>query len=118
MSRQHFLEDRQRARGIHLQEAVERRDAQIIVIVLARAVPSARTASVGRRQRMPSDPLGGFSVPLLCQGGLDRKSTRLNSRHMSISYAVFCLKKKKKKPHRTLHSTHNKKKKTQNTHYY
>src|SRR5690242_21412277 len=27
----------------------------------------------------------------------DRKSTRLNSSHMSISYAVFCLKKKKKK---------------------
>src|SRR5690242_21217208 len=29
--------------------------------------------------------------------GLDRKSTRLNSSHMSISYAVFCLKKKKNK---------------------
>src|SRR5689334_23769359 len=28
---------------------------------------------------------------------LDRKSTRLNSSHSSISYAVFCLKKKKKK---------------------
>src|SRR4051812_49602593 len=27
---------------------------------------------------------------------IDRKSTRLNSSHMSISYAVFCLKKKKK----------------------
>src|SRR5258708_18757007 len=29
--------------------------------------------------------------------GLDRKSTRLNSSHQIISYAVFCLKKKKKK---------------------
>src|SRR5688572_31841227 len=29
-------------------------------------------------------------------GGLDRKSTRLNSSHSQISYAVFCLKKKKK----------------------
>src|SRR5438067_10695250 len=28
---------------------------------------------------------------------VDRKSTRLNSSHVSISYAVFCLKKKKKK---------------------
>src|SRR5699024_11771785 len=28
------------------------------------------------------------------QHGLDRKSTRLNSSHVSISYAVFCLKKK------------------------
>src|SRR5438067_6169180 len=30
--------------------------------------------------------------------GLDRKSTRLNSSHVSISYAVFCLKKKKIDP--------------------
>src|SRR5207249_8802003 len=30
----------------------------------------------------------------------DRKSTRLNSSHVSISYAVFCLKKKKKKKKR------------------
>src|SRR5690606_41295691 len=28
--------------------------------------------------------------------GVDRKSTRLNSSHVKISYAVFCLKKKKK----------------------
>src|SRR5687768_17891594 len=33
----------------------------------------------------------------LNQGGLDRKSTRLNSSHGYISYAVFCLKKKKHK---------------------
>src|SRR5438874_10580684 len=32
--------------------------------------------------------------------GVDRKSTRLNSSHVEISYAVFCLKKKKKKTHR------------------
>src|SRR2546430_8873694 len=41
----------------------------------------------------------------------DRKSTRLNSSHSQISYAVFCLKKKKNKylqsiHHTTLHSTH------------
>src|SRR5438552_7962850 len=30
------------------------------------------------------------------RGGQDRKSTRLNSSHQIISYAVFCLKKKKK----------------------
>src|SRR5689334_23562045 len=39
-------------------------------------------------------------VDLLKQG--DRKSTRLNSSHSSISYAVFCLKKKKRKDY---HST-------------
>src|SRR5699024_12832239 len=33
----------------------------------------------------------------------DRKSTRLNSSHVSISYAVFCLKKKKKKISYFLH---------------
>src|SRR3712207_8644998 len=32
---------------------------------------------------------------LLGQRGQDRKSTRLNSSHANISYAVFCLKKKK-----------------------
>src|SRR5690242_20970775 len=32
----------------------------------------------------------------------DRKSTRLNSSHMSISYAVFCLKKKKKKKNKII----------------
>src|SRR5207253_5799942 len=32
-------------------------------------------------------------------GQQDRKSTRLNSSHVAISYAVFCLKKKKKTQH-------------------
>src|SRR5690242_21608143 len=36
-------------------------------------------------------PAVATSAPVL---RLDRKSTRLNSSHMSISYAVFCLKKK------------------------
>src|SRR5699024_12776265 len=37
-----------------------------------------------------------FSDALKCTSCLDRKSTRLNSSHVSISYAVFCLKKKNK----------------------
>src|SRR5256885_12719135 len=37
-------------------------------------------------------------------GDLDRKSTRLNSSHLVISYAVFCL--KKKKTHKSLTETH------------
>src|SRR5262245_64662792 len=37
------------------------------------------------------------AVPEAKGEGLDRKSTRLNSSHLGISYAVFCLKKKKKK---------------------
>src|SRR3989454_4416971 len=35
----------------------------------------------------------------------DRKSTRLNSSHLVISYAVFCLKKKKKNKQVDMHST-------------
>src|SRR2546430_9120931 len=34
---------------------------------------------------------------VIAQLGVDRKSTRLNSSHSQISYAVFCLKKKKQK---------------------
>src|SRR5437868_10124190 len=36
---------------------------------------------------------------VLRNAAVDRKSTRLNSSHVSISYAVFCLKKKNKKIH-------------------
>src|SRR2546426_8892315 len=36
---------------------------------------------------------------------LDRKSTRLNSSHLVISYAVFCLKKKKKNQNKPKHRT-------------
>src|SRR5699024_11574834 len=37
----------------------------------------------------------GIAIVILTTVVLDRKSTRLNSSHVSISYAVFCLKKKK-----------------------
>src|SRR5690242_21446060 len=43
------------------------------------------------------DDLKEVFLKLAVQDVQDRKSTRLNSSHMSISYAVFCLKKKKKK---------------------
>src|SRR2546430_9457582 len=34
-----------------------------------------------------------FTLRKMAAGGIDRKSTRLNSSHSQISYAVFCLKK-------------------------
>src|SRR5204862_7637539 len=46
---------------------------------------------LGRRRRAPDTIL---NLQVLSQ---DRKSTRLNSSHVEISYAVFCLKKKKEK---------------------
>src|SRR5690349_23153598 len=55
----------------------------------------ARHGSQDRRRWVTDDPRLG--VGLQCTGcGGDRKSTRLNSSHVEISYAVFCLKKKKK----------------------
>src|SRR5690606_40601560 len=48
--------------------------------------PSARSAQPRSRR-----------VPHAWWTSLDRKSTRLNSSHVKISYAVFCLKKKKEK---------------------
>src|SRR5256885_4577060 len=43
--------------------------------------------------RLGLEPAGAIS---LIARSVDRKSTRLNSSHLVISYAVFCLKKKKK----------------------
>src|SRR5690606_41821521 len=50
----------------------------------------------GSRRQACLDPVGHARSPI--RGGprlRDRKSTRLNSSHVKISYAVFCLKKKK-----------------------
>src|SRR5689334_24442901 len=68
-------------------------------------------ASVSDRELLSEEYLGGrellnYITIGTCDAGLlsrreqkigDRKSTRLNSSHSSISYAVFCLKKKIKK---------------------
>src|SRR5206468_12940912 len=57
-----------------------------------REPPGRRHVRVGRLPRVRvARPVWGRSR------GRDRKSTRLNSSHDQISYAVFCLKKKKKK---------------------
>src|SRR5437868_7213726 len=59
----------------------------------AGAPPSHRVDAVDRRERANQH---GSRCALFLGHGIDRKSTRLNSSHVSISYAVFCLKKKKK----------------------
>src|SRR3712207_7952961 len=65
------------------------------------AVDLAVTALDAVRRRNDLDPILVEDVVLGCvdpvgeAGGEDRKSTRLNSSHANISYAVFCLKKKK-----------------------
>src|SRR2546421_8041083 len=78
---------------------------EIYTLSLHDALPISRGEAVDLRRRRPCvGPLPGGQV----RGGLahreagtppgdegDRKSTRLNSSHDQISYAVFCLKKKK-----------------------
>src|SRR5437899_5788759 len=85
-------------------------------------VPRAEVGSVNRRGKRTCGGVHGFikratrrsfgrskygeRVPVFAaakapSGSTDRKSTRLNSSHLGISYAVFCLKKKKKQ-HTTL----------------
>src|SRR3989442_11718581 len=53
---------------------------------------AAGVVFVGRQHRL-ADPL--LDLRLFRSTNTDRKSTRLNSSHVRISYAVFCLKKKK-----------------------
>src|SRR5690349_24192337 len=50
-----------------------------------------------RNETRSVSPLNVRSRPAVTEVAVDRKSTRLNSSHVEISYAVFCLKKKKNK---------------------
>src|SRR5256885_7756705 len=76
---------RSRGLGVHAASDVQ--------VYLAGAC-SRLTASVGVDGETGTGGSVGFSVSV--DGTTDRKSTRLNSSHLVISYAVFCLKKKKK----------------------
>src|SRR3712207_6892989 len=58
-----------------------------------------RPRLVDRRHRH-AEPVAVQDAPQR-ERHVDRKSTRLNSSHANISYAVFCLKKKKKLPNET-----------------
>src|SRR3712207_8173002 len=73
--------------------------------------PAQHGRGLQRPHRQRADPVGEEPVEV---GGVparhrDRKSTRLNSSHANISYAVFCLKKKtrttKTQSHRTFQHT-------------
>src|SRR2546426_9614088 len=61
-------------------------------------VDTGRGVRVTAAQRAGAIELDHYGT---LSGSQDRKSTRLNSSHLVISYAVFCLKKKKKKPELT-----------------
>src|SRR5256885_11958382 len=72
----------------------EQADIEYRVELAARAVAEMKQRSRHAAARFLGEgfeePSGGMSAPLF---HLDRKSTRLNSSHLVISYAVFCLKK-------------------------
>src|SRR5437773_8420480 len=67
---------------------------EIYTLSLHDALPISNPPAIAVRSRsMPITRVPGTSTST----ATDRKSTRLNSSHITISYAVFCLKKKKKK---------------------
>src|SRR5205814_10673371 len=67
-------------------------DAGNTVVVVEHDPAAMRAAS----WMVELGPASGEAGGQLVYQGPDRKSTRLNSSHLGISYAVFCLKKKKK----------------------
>src|SRR3989449_4525763 len=74
------------------------------VLILARpyTTPAGEIRHDVRHLRVQAGPAAGRGAPRVWFNSVgvpapDRKSTRLNSSHGYISYAVFCLKKKKKK---------------------
>src|SRR5690348_17480454 len=77
--------------GIKRKEPCHVRSVQNIESVRSSDRRSRRSS--GRYQDEADDGAGCLAA----RGRRDRKSTRLNSSHPSISYAVFCLKKKKEK---------------------
>src|SRR2546426_5911633 len=64
---------------------------------------SISTGSLPGRSVRPHEPMKSVS-PEISRPSTDRKSTRLNSSHLVISYAVFCLKKKKEEMQHRRHS--------------
>src|SRR5256885_10485306 len=71
---------------------------EIYTLSLHDALPIWRPtmATVRYRDLRGAACLAVLALAACAQQGQDRKSTRLNSSHLVISYAVFCLKKKKK----------------------
>src|SRR5207245_11325603 len=66
----------------------------------------AKAAGVAERVEVKVADADHYDFPRQTYDAVDRKSTRLNSSHGSISYAVFCLKKKKQKKKNTKHNKH------------
>src|SRR3712207_7632949 len=71
-------------------------------VQLAGANPTSETQNVYLEQR--STTFNRLAFYSFSPGNSDRKSTRLNSSHANISYAVFCLKKKNSITDYTFHS--------------
>src|SRR5215510_16116660 len=65
---------------------------EIYTLSLHDALPIFRAVNSDMAHAVPT--LRGLSGSRLGHRAEDRKSTRLNSSHVAISYAVFCLKKK------------------------
>src|SRR3712207_7844522 len=69
---------------------------QVVLVGPADRRAIDQLVGVGRLERLAERELAIVVLHHVVEA-LDRKSTRLNSSHANISYAVFCLKKKKQK---------------------
>src|SRR2546429_2642424 len=89
--------------GILLEDYIERPDEKVGVFlrkrerrpqldhIVMRSVGAGEDSALAQAVHH----VGGLERRGLARGSIDRKSTRLNSSHGYISYAVFCLEKKK-----------------------
>src|SRR5262245_63048181 len=68
-----------------------------LTAVLAVGIAAGVWTATFQRGHVDRNAKAGFTPALNAPSGRDRKSTRLNSSHLGISYAVFCLKKKNNK---------------------
>src|SRR3712207_6887970 len=73
------------------------RSVQRVEAVGGEREPVALAPQRDHPRRVPGNVHDAEPRHLVALAHQDRKSTRLNSSHANISYAVFCLKKKKKK---------------------
>src|SRR4051812_49473095 len=87
---------------------------EIYTLSLHDALPISSIDTIAENSKVGAPKWNGVLIPTQSasptpsksvnpKGMADRKSTRLNSSHMSISYAVFCLKKKNRRTRSSRH---------------
>src|SRR6266508_5956041 len=109
MAQQHTLDTRNSLTALTFFFFNDTATTEIYTLSLHDALPISSGSGEGTTRRWPRFASDRAPSRARVRAPRDRKSTRLNSSHVAISYAVFCLKKKKKQ---SAYSIYTKKKKT------